>query len=407
MPTPRDLDVVLFGATGYTGRLVADYLATAPSARELRWAIAGRDREKLGRIRDELRLPSLELLVADAHDRRSLDLLAARARVVCTTVGPYARHGDEIVAACVRAGTHLTDLSGETAWIRRTIDEHHAAAVASGAKIVHASGFDSIPSDLGVFLLDEAMRARGRRLARVDAFFGDSSGGISGGTLASTLLAMDEGRRDPRLRRLMLDPYSLVPGAKGPDRRDLGVVRYEPRIGRWTAPFMMAVINGPIVRRSNALLGHRYGREFRYHEALSFSGGARGALTAAAVTAGIGAFFGAMQVSPLRKVIEPRLPQPGAGPSPEVRARGRFAVHFVAEADTSDGSAELTLHGRCADARDPGYGSTAVMLAEASMCLAKDALDEDAKGGVLTPASAMGNALVERLKRAGMTWEVG
>lgn len=404
MPALRDLDVVLFGATGYTGRLVADYLATAPSARELRWAIAGRDRDKLARVRDELHLPSLEILEADAHDPRSLDALCARARVVCTTVGPYAKHGDALVAACVRAGTHSTNLSGETQWIRRTIDEHHAAAEASGAKIVHACGFDSIPSDLGVFLLDEAIRARGRRLVRVDSFFGESSGGISGGTLASALNAVDEGSRDRNVRRLMADPYSLVPGETGPDRRDLGGIRYEPRIGRWTAPFVMATINGPIVRRSNALLGYLYGRELRYHEQMSFSGGPKGALTAAAVTAGLATFVMATQVRPLRKVIERRLPQPGSGPSPEARARGRFVVRYVAEADTSDGSPPLTLHGRCADARDPGYGSTAVMLAESSICLARDALDT--KGGVLTPASAMGRALITRLRAAGMTWEV-
>jgi short subunit dehydrogenase-like uncharacterized protein len=404
MANPRDLDIVLFGATGYTGRLVADYLATAPSARGVRWAIAGRDRAKLERVRSELGRPELEILVADAHDARALDAICVRAKVVCTTVGPYAKYGDELVAACVRNGTHSCDLTGEPQWIRRTIDQHHEAARASGARIVHSCGFDSIPSDLGVFMLDEAMRARGRRLRRVDSFFGEMKGKFSGGTFASMLNAVEEGKRDPSVRRIMADPYSLVPGGSGPDRRDVSGVEYEPRIGRWTATFVMAGINAPTVRRSNALLGYRYGRDFSYRERMSLFPGVKGALVASAVTAGLGAFVGALQIAPLRKVIERRLPQPGEGPTPEERAAGYFVVRYLAEADTSDGSAPLTLYGRCEDRRDPGYGSTAMMLSESALCLAKDALD--APGGVLTPASAMGGALLARLRAAGMRWEV-
>jgi short subunit dehydrogenase-like uncharacterized protein len=388
MPVPaREFDVVLWGATGFTGRLVADYFATAPSARGVRWAIAGRDRDKLARVRDGLGLPSLAIVVADAKDARSLEALAARTRVVCTTVGPYAQYGDELVAACVRAGTSSTDLTGETQWIRRTIDRHDEAARASGARIVHCCGFDSIPSDLGVFMLDEAMRARGRRLSRVDSFFGESRGGVSGGTIASMLNGLDEMKRDPSLRRMLADPYSLVPGTTGPDRRDFGGVAYEPRIGRWTGPFVMAAVNAPTVRRSNALLGYRYGRDFRYHERMSFVGGPKGAIAAAAVTAGLAGFVGAMQLGPIRKLVERRLPKPGEGPSAETRARGRFVVRYVA------------------DRRDPGYGSTAVMLAESSICLAKD--DLEAPGGVLTPAAAMGAPLLARLRASGMEWEVG
>jgi len=404
MTNARDLDIVLFGATGYTGRLVADYLATSPSARGVRWAIAGRDRQKLERVRGELGRPDLELLVADASDGRALDAICARAKVVCTTVGPYAKYGDELVAACVRNGTHSCDLTGEPQWIRRTIELHDEAARASGARIVHCCGFDSIPSDLGTFMLDEAMRARGRRTARVDSFFGEMRGKFSGGTFASMLNGVEEMKRDPSVKRAFVDPYAFVPGGSGPDKRDMSGVSYEPRIGRWTAPFIMASINAPTVRRSNALLGYRYGRDFRYRERMSLFGGAKGAIYATAITAGLGAFAGALQVDPLRAVIAKRLPQPGEGPSPEERARGFFVVRYVAEADTSDGKPPLTLYGRCEDRRDPGYGSTAVMLGESAICLAKDPLE--AAGGVLTPASAMGAPLLARLRAAGMRWEV-
>jgi short subunit dehydrogenase-like uncharacterized protein len=404
----RDLDIVLYGATGYTGRLVADLLAThgaAPGAENLRGAIAGRDRAKLEAVRDALGRPELETLVADAADGAALDAMCARTRVVCTTVGPYALYGDELVAACVRQGTHACDLTGETQWIRRTIDRHHDAARQSGAKIVHCCGFDSIPSDLGVWMMDEAMRARGRRLARVDSFFGDAKGKFSGGTVASMLNLQEELTRDPSLRRLMFDPYALVPGGSGPDRRDLGGVSYDERLGRYTAPFIMAGVNAPIVRRSNALLDYRYGRDFRYHESMSFGDGVKGLAVASLFTAGLGAGFAALQVPGLRRMIAARLPKPGEGPTPEERAAGHFVVRYVAEADTTDGGPPLTLRGRSGDRRDPGYGSTSVMLAASALCLARD-VAEGGDGGILTPASAMAAPLLARLRAAGMTWEV-
>jgi short subunit dehydrogenase-like uncharacterized protein len=401
MTTARELDVVVWGATGYAGRLVADYLATAPSARGLRWALAGRNRAVLERLREELRAPELEIIVADARDPRGLETMCARAAVVATTVGPYAVHGDTLVAACVKTSTHACDLAGEPPWIRRTIDQHHQAAAASGAKIVHSCGFDSIPSDLGVLMLDEAMRARGRRLARVDTFFGESKGRPSGGTIASLLQVQEELARNRSLWRLVADPYAFVPGERGPDTRDVTGVRYDSRLGRWTAPFPMAPINAPTVRRSNALLAHRYGKELRYREQMSLFPGARGAAAAAVVTAGFGAFVAALQIPLVRRLIASRLAASGSGPSAEERAAGYFVVRFIAEAQ---GAPSLTLHGRCEDRRDPGYGSTAVMLAESAMCLAKDGLEP--AGGVLTPASAMGMALLARLRAAGMRWEV-
>jgi short subunit dehydrogenase-like uncharacterized protein len=399
----RDFEVVLWGATGYTGRLVAERLAADAG---LAWALAGRDRGRLERVRDELarrapHLRDLPLLLGDAGDPASLAAIAARTRVVCTTVGPYARYGSDLVAACARAGTHYCDLTGELPWIRRMIDAHHDAARAAGARIVHCCGFDSIPSDMGVWMLHEAALARGRRLARVDAWFGESSGGFSGGTFASLLGVLDEAQRDPAVQRLLDDPYALDPTPRtgGPDGPDARGVSWEPRLGRWTAPFVMAAINTRVVRRSNALAGHPYGRDFRYTERMTLPAGPAG-LPAALAVAGGTALTGVVTRWPwLRAAIARRAPRPGEGPTPAQRARGFFVARLIAACD--DGT---SLRGRVEDRRDPGYGSTAVMLSESALCLARDPLATP--GGVLTPASAMGGALLKRLRDAGMTWAV-
>lgn len=408
MKSGREFDVVLWGASGYTGRLVAEYLATAPSARAVRWAIAGRDRERLEAVRAELGSAAPPVLVGDAADRPSLAAIASRARVVCTTVGPYARYGGDLVAACVASGTHYCDLTGEVPWIRRMIDAHHDQARERGARIVHCCGFDSIPSDLGVLMLHEAMKERGRRIARVDAFFGETRGGFSGGTIASLLGVLDEAQRDRGARRVLADPYGLDPlprqgGPDGPDRRGVG---YDDRLDRFTAPFVMSAINTRIVRRSNALTDYRYGRDFRYTERMSLPPGFRGLAGAAAVTATLGGFVAAMRVPALRRLIAPRLPAPGQGPTPEQRAAGYFVLRLLGEAEPERGGAggPLRLLGRVEDRRDPGYGSTAVMLSESALCLAGD--DLSAPGGVLTPASAIGMRLLDRLRAAGMSWTV-
>jgi short subunit dehydrogenase-like uncharacterized protein len=401
----RDFDVVLWGATGYTGRLVADRLAAVET---LRWAIAGRDRAKLERVRSELaaaqpRLAELPILVGDAGDAASLDAIVKRTKVVCTTVGPYAIHGSGMVAACVRAGTHYCDLTGEVPWIRKMIDEHDAGARKSGARIVHCCGFDSIPSDLGVWMLHQEMKARGAHLAKVDAYFGESSGRFSGGTIHSLLGVIDEARRDKEVRRVLGDPYALDPSPRqgGPDGGDARGVHWEPRLRMWTAPFVMAAINTRIVRRSNAIAGYPYGAGFRYSEQMSLPGTARGLATATAISGGIAGFVVATQVPPLRRLIEQKLPSPGEGPTAEQRERGHFCVRLIAE---SDGATPLRLFGRVADRRDPGYGSTSVMLSESALSLALDPITHP--GGVITPAIAMGDALLSRLRAAGMTFDV-
>jgi short subunit dehydrogenase-like uncharacterized protein len=399
----RPFEIVLWGVTGYTGKLVAAYLATAPSAQGLRWAIAGRDRRKLDAVHSELRLgPAVEILAGDAADPASLDAICQKTRVVCTTVGPYARYGSELVAACVRAGTASCDLTGEPHWVRRMIDQHHAAAAHGGVRIVHCCGFDSIPSDLGVLFLAESMKQRGRQLGRADYFVRDMKGGASGGTLASAIGVAEAMQSDPALRQLLANPYALTPESSGPDRNDARGPYYEPRLGSWTAPFMMAAINAPIVRRSNALLDYPYGRDFQYSERVLTKPGARGMLTAAATTAAMLGGAIALGISPLRRVIQARLPQPGTGPTPEQRAAGRFTIQLLGEA--KDDGPPLTLLATVSDRRDPGYSSTAVMLGESALALARDA--GTGRAGVLTPTSAIGASLIDRLRAAGQTWSV-
>jgi len=413
MTQDREFEIVLFGATGYTGRLVAERLAREPATRELRWALAGRDRGRLERVRAELaaehpHVAELPLVVADAHDPAELDAMATRTRTVCTTVGPYAQHGSELVAACVRAGTHYCDLTGEVPWIRRMIDAHHEKARAAGARIVHCCGFDSVPSDLGVWMLHDAMRAQGDSLARVDAFFGESSGGFSGGTAASLLGVMEEAGADPAVRRLLADPHGLDPvpsagreGGRRPRREesDSLAVSFEPRLQRWTAPFVMAAINTRIVRRTNAVAGHPYGEDFLYTERMSTGSGAGGFAAAVAVAGGMGVVLGLGSLGPVRSLLGRWLPEPGEGPSAETRARGFFRIRMFGQ-----GRGGTRLEARIEDRRDPGYGSTAVMLSESALCLARDI--QEGPGGVLTPASAMGGALLQRLRTAGMTWDL-
>ncbi|MEO0998632.1 MAG: saccharopine dehydrogenase NADP-binding domain-containing protein, partial [Pseudomonadota bacterium] len=264
----REFDVIVWGATGFTGRLVAGYLLSRYGADgELRWALGGRSEDKLVRIRDELgeRGAALPLVTGDSHDAQSMDALAARTRVVCTTVGPYAKYGSELVGACVHAGTHYTDLCGEPQWMRQMIDQHQDAAVASGARIVHACGFDSIPSDMGVYFLQrEAHERTGGYLGEVRLGVKAMRGGASGGTVASLMNAVEEGRKDRTIARVLVHPYSLNPDGErdGPDQRDQQTVVYDGNFDAWTAPFVMAGINTKVVRRGHALRGYPYGRGF-------------------------------------------------------------------------------------------------------------------------------------------------
>jgi short subunit dehydrogenase-like uncharacterized protein len=398
MTTSREFDLVLFGASGFTGRLVADHIAR--SADRPRWAIAGRDRAKL----EALGL-GVQVLVADAHDRPALDALARRTKVVCTTAGPYARYGSELVAACAEAGTHYCDLTGEVAWMRRMIDRHHARATATGARIVHTCGFDSIPSDLGTWALQQEFTARfGRPAERVTALFGETRGGISGGTAASALQMAADADADREVRAILGDPYALDPAPRGPrpPAPDEAAIGWNRQLRMFTAPFVMAQVNTRVVRRAHALAGLPWGEGFVYREVMSTPGSARGAVMAAAITGGLGGFAFALRHKRLRELLARRLPKPGEGPSREDRERGHWKVRFVGEAG-ANGTADTLIY-TASDRADPGYGSTAKMLGESALCLALDPLTSG--GGVTTPSLAMGGALLDRLRRAGLTFAV-
>ena len=400
----REFDIVLWGATGFTGRLVADYLVHhyVGGDTRLRLALAGRNKEKLEGIIEEIGAPPLPILIGDSFDGPSLRAIASRAEVVISTVGPYAKYGAELVAACVGSGTDYCDLTGETQFVRRMIDQHHEEATKTGARIVHCCGYDSIPSDLGTLMVQEAFKQRhGKYASEVKMAAGEMSGAFSGGTFASMMNIVDELKENPGLRKILGDPYALNPkGTRGPDKGDQTGVRFDKDLDMWTAPFLMAAINTRIVRRSNALLGQPWGPDFRYSEVMSTGKGASGFSRAVAFTAGLVAFMGAMAFPLTRPLVEKRLPSPGEGPSEAARAKGYFKTRFVALGDGQ------TLRGLVADQRDPGYGSTSVMLSESALCLALQGTEIRTEGGVLTPASAMGMPLVERLRKAGMTFDV-
>lgn len=407
----RDLDLVLWGATGYTGRLVAHHLVR--HGKDLAWGLGGRGAEKLEALRDELaalrpEARDLPLLVGDSLDPRSLEPIVARTRVVCTTVGPYARYGTPLVSLCAELGTDYCDLSGEVSWMRRNVDRFHDRAKRSGARIVHACGVDSIPSDLGVLLLHRRLEEEGARLARARYRVRNFRGGVSGGTAASLLEIVKEARTDPAARQVMLDPYALNPAGEreGPDR-DSGL---RPRLDRdrgvWTAPFLMATINTRVVRRSNALLAFPYGRDFRYDERVDAGRGRRGRMRARMLSWGLSALTGAAAFGPtawlLRRLV---LPAPGEGPSAAERERGSFRITILGDGVREyEDEPTISARVRVAADLDPGYGASARMLAESALCLARrEAVGLEA--GVLTPASALGLPLIDRLRPVGVTFE--
>lgn len=398
----RPFDVVVFGATGFTGRLVADYLSrNAPAS--LRWAIAGRNGDKLKAVKEGLkgRRPD-GLLLADSADVASLGAMVAQTKTVATTVGPYARHGSELVQACVAESTHYCDLSGEVAFMRDMIDRHHESAAASGARIVHACGFDSIPSDLGVLALQDGLRIRGEAPCEAIKFILlGGKGGFSGGTLESMAMMLDA-IRDPATRKKVGHPYALNPEGeqRGPDGPDLMGAAYDEVSGWWVGPFIMAPVNTRVVRRSNALFDWAYGRDFRYEEVMRFGPGLAGRAKALGFVGGVGAFLGGMSVKPIRALMQKTfLPAAGEGPSEEAIESGFFKILLSGRRQGRE-VARTTVIGK----RDPGYGATSCMLAESAMCLASRPA-VPGQGGVLTPATAMGMDLVSRLDDAEVRFE--
>ena len=398
----REHDVIVYGATGFVGKLTAEYLAEhAP--KDLRIALGGRSREKLERTRAELGV-EWPLVVADSQDAEAVADLARSARVVATTVGPYFKYGKPLLEACAAAGTHYADLTGEVLFMRWAIDAADDAARASGARIVHTCGFDSIPSDVGTLLLHEAARAGGHGgLADTTLVVKRMRGGASGGTIDSARTTVDAVKKDPASRRILFDPYSLSPDRDaepdlGPERDPARPLR-DDGLGGWLAPFVMGTVNTRVVRRSNALQGHAYGKQLRYRELMLTGQGPVGAARAAAVSGGVAGIFAGFATPGLRQLLDRFLPDPGEGPGEEARERGFF--HIDIHTTTEDGTrlrCEIRAQG------DPGYKATAVMLGESALSLALDDLPDAA--GVLTPATAMGTALADRLNAAGHSYAV-
>jgi short subunit dehydrogenase-like uncharacterized protein len=395
-----DLDLVLFGATGYTGKLVAEYLAGAATREPLRWAIAGRSRDKLESLRKSLAPAAVDMIVVDVLDGAAVGAIARRTRAVCTTAGPFAKYGSALLGACAEAGTHYCDLTGEVQWVRRMIDTHHERARATGARIVNSCGFDSIPSDLGTWAVQQEFFAHhGVYADEVTALYGETSGSFSGGTVASGMQIATEADHDREVRKLLANPHALDPdpGAIRDPVRDEAGIRWNRDLRMFTIPFFMAGHNTRIVRRGHALAGFPWGRDFRYREVMSTPGSPRGLAMAVGFTGGLAALAFAMKRPWLRDQLAKRAPQPGEGPTPEQRARGHWKVRFVGRRDN------LMVRYEAADRADPGYGSTAKMLGESALCLARDPLQS--AGGVLTPSVAMGQHLLDRLRRAGLTFE--
>ncbi len=400
----REFDIVLWGATGFTGKLVANYLARNYLDRDagVRLALAGRNEGKVRAVAEEIGKPDLPIIVADSFDRPALDAMAARTEVVLTTVGPYAKYGADLVAACVKAGTDYCDLTGESPFVRDMIDAHHEEAKRTGARIVNCCGYDSIPSELGALMVQEAFKERyGRYAGQVKMAAGETRGGMSGGTLASLLNIADAIKENPKLRKVLGNPYALNPeGVRGPDGSDQAGVRFDKDFNMWTGPFLMAAINTRVVRRGHALRGLPWGEGFRYSEVMTTGKGFQGWSRAATFAAGIPAFVASVMFPLTRPMVLKRLPEPGEGPSEKTMANGYFKSRFIA---LENGTA---VRGLVADQRDPGYGSTAVMISEAALCLALQGHELESEGGLLTPASAMGMPLIERLRAAGLTFEV-
>ena len=404
MSGDRELDVVVFGATGFAGRLVAGYLAGhAPGG--VRIGLAGRSAQRLADVRARLgaAASAWPLLAADSADPVSVAALARAARVVVSTVGPYRRLGLGLVEACATAGTDYADLSGEVLFIRDSIDRCDDIAAGAGARIVHCCGFDSVPSDLGVLLLHHAARADGAgELQDTTLVVTALKGGASGGTLASMMEQQDEVRASAERRRVVQDPYALSPDRPAEpdlgDERDLDWVRYDGDLRMWVGPFVMAGINTRVVRRSNALQCWAYGRRFRYREVTRFGTGPAASMLGAAASAALKAAEAGLAFGPSRAVLGKLLPAPGQGPSEKTRRTGLFRMQIHTRT-----SAGVRYLGTIQAQGDPGYAATSVMLGESALCLALDRDRLPDRAGVLTPATAMGTALADRLRSAGHT----
>jgi short subunit dehydrogenase-like uncharacterized protein len=389
MSHTKELDIIVYGATGFTGRLVAEYLNERYGVNtEIKWAMAGRNLEKLTAVRDEMGIPvDIPLLKIDPQDTSAINSMVKSASVILTTVGPYQLYGNELVAACAAAGTDYVDLCGEPAWMHKMIAEHSEAAQTSGARIVFSCGFDSVPFDLGVFFLQQhAQKALGTMVSRVKGRVRAMKGTFSGGTLASFRETMAAAGRDRNLINVLRNPFSLTPGFQGAEQPLGNKPEYDEAVESWIAPFVMASINTKNIHRSNLLLKHAYGEDFVYDEMMVTGPGEKGKAVAEAVTNDT-------------SMAESKT-KPGEGPSKEERETGFYDVLMVGE-HTDGRSVRISVKGD----KDPGYGSTSKMIAESAVCLVKN--PDLGSGGIWTTAPVMGEALIKRLQEnAGLTFSI-
>lgn len=377
----KNLDVVVYGATGFTGQLIAKYLQSAYHDSDLKWGISGRNGHKLETVKQSLGINSdIPTIIADSNEAASLAELAQTTKVVIAAAGPYQLYGESLIAACVEAGTDYVDLCGEPTWMRQMIDKYGEAAKASGANIVHSCGFDSIPSDLGIWKLQQLAKTQfGKPLSRVKGRVEAMQGGPSGGTVASFMVSKQSAAKDPTLGALMFDPFALTPGQRGAEQPNGNQPRFDKDLNSWATPFVMAIINTKNVHRTNALLGYPYGEGFRYDEMIATGPGDKGEQIANALAKGDGLVGGG------------DAPKPGEGPSPEEQESGFFTLGFHGFDDGNH------LCVRVSGDKDPGYGCTSMMITEAALCLLEQG--DTLKGGFWTPASAMAAPLITRLEQ--------
>ena len=402
MNKSREFDIIIWGASGFTGRLVAGYIFSKYGTNgDLKWAMAGRNLAKLELVRSKVADKTVPIVVADSNDDEGLKEMVKRAKVICTTVGPYAKYGSKLVSVCIENQTHYCDLAGEVQWIRRMIDKHHESAVANQTKIVNCCGFDSIPSDMGVYFIQKISKDKKGQIAKqIQMRVAGASGGISGGTYESLSHVNEEAHKDKNIFKVLINPYGLNPVGEqeGLDKYDLRTIVYDKASKSWIGPFIMAAINTKIVRRSNALSGYAYGKDFRYDEATLSGKGLKGRVKGFISVIPIGLMMSAKPGSLLKRIIDKILPKAGEGPNKKQRENGFYNLRFYITYE--DGSKALA---KVIGDMDPGYGSTSKMLSEAAICLAKDELSY--LGGVLTPSTAMGDKLLSRLeKNAGLTF---
>ena len=398
----RKYDLVVWGATSFTGKLVTEYLFNKHRSSKIKWAIAGRNLDKLEKVRSQVASENIPIFIADSFDDESLLKFVKKTRVVCSTVGPYSLYGTKLVKLCVENNTNYCDITGEAHWIRTLIDDYHEEAKSKKIKIVNSCGFDSIPSDMGVYFIQNEIKKTYKNYAySIKMRVAGVRGGISGGTYGSINNLLKEAYSNKKIFRVLNNPYGLNPKNKmeGMDKKDLRKIIFDKESNSWIYPFIMAGINTKIVRRSHALTNFQYGKDFRYEEAMMSGKGISGLLKAILAVFPL-AMIGLNPNSLLKKIVNSYMPKPGEGPGPEKRKNGFYNLRFYVTIDE-----RRKAFAKVVGDNDPGYGSTSKMLAESALCLAFDKLPENY--GVVTPSIAMGKQLLERLRNnAGLDFKI-